>query len=132
LVTAPPGGAPPIVTSVAFPAVRTRTRAILNGSVGGNLKIGRVWWLHGGIYVDQSPTLDSDAFFQSVDFYGFRAGCSLRQPMGFEGSIGIGYELGLSSRPPGFGPPVAGTSPAPNGSLNIHTFSILLALGYRF
>ncbi len=132
LVTAPPGGGSPMVTNLAFPTVLTRTRAILNGSLGGNLRLSPIWWLHGGFYVDQSPSLTSDAFFQSVDFYGVRAGCSLRQEKGFEGSIGVGYELGLSNRPPGFGPPLNGSPPEPVGSLNIHTFSILLALGYKF
>jgi hypothetical protein len=132
LVTAPPGGASPTVTSLAFPTVLTRTRSILNASIGGNLKLSPIWWLHGGFYVDQSPTYTTDAFFQSVNFYGVRTGCSLRQEKGFEGSIGLGYELGLSSRPPGFGPPLNGLPPPPVGSLNIHTFSILLALGYRF
>jgi hypothetical protein len=132
LVTAPPGGVPPTVTSVEFPDVRTRTRAILNASLGGNLRLTEEWWLHGGLYVNQSPTYTNDAFFQAIDFYGIRAGCSLRQEKGLSGSLGMGYELGLSSRPPGIGTPVGGSLTPASGGLNIHTFSLLLAIGYRF
>jgi hypothetical protein len=132
LVTAQPGGTSPMITSVVFPDIVTHTRAILNGSIGGNYRIDQLWWLHGGFYIDQAPTGSDDPFFQSIDFYGVRVGCSLREEKGLSGSIGLGYELGLSNRPPGPGTPVGGPPPPASGSLNIHTFSLLLAIGYKF
>jgi hypothetical protein len=131
VVTATSGGAP-VVSTVSFPDVVTGTRSHLNGSLGGNLKLSDKWWIHGGFYIDQSPYNVNDAFFQAIDFYGVRAGVSLRQPKGLEGSFGMGYELGISNRAPGIGIPLDGVPPSATGSLNIHTFSILLAIGYRF
>jgi len=131
LVTAAPGGSAPVVTNAVFPDIRTQTRSILNASIGGNYHLERKWWLHGGFYLDQSPTSSNDPFFEPVDFYGVRAGCSLRQSTGLEGSMGVGYELGLSNRPPGTQSPIGNISPTA-GNLSIHTFSLLLAIGYRF
>jgi hypothetical protein len=130
-VSATPGGGAPVVVNSPFPDIRTESRAILNASVGGNYQFRENWWFHGGLYIDQSPTAANDPFFQPVDFYGLRAGCSLRQPTGLSGSLGVGYELGLSSRPPGTGN-LLGNTPTAEGNLNIHTFSLLLAVGYRF
>ncbi len=131
LVTSAPGGSAPVVTTSTFPDIRTQTRSILNASIGGNYHLEKKWWLHGGFYLDQSPTSSSDPFFEPVDFYGVRAGCSLRQPTGLSGSFGMGYELGLSNRPPGTQSPIGNLTPT-TGNLSIHTFSLLLAIGYRF
>jgi len=131
LVSAVPGGSAPIVANTIFPDIRTQTRSILNASIGGNYHLEKKWWLHGGFYLDQSPTTSNDPFFEPVNFYGVRAGCSLRQTTGFSGSLGLGYELGLSNRPPGAVSPV-GNLPSASGNLSIHTFSLLLAIGYRF
>jgi hypothetical protein len=132
LVTAMGGGANPVVTSIPFPAVRTQTRSIVNGSLGGNMRIGELWWLHGGGYLSQSPTYATDPFFQAVDYYGFRVGCSLREKKGFLGSIGLGYEVGTTARAVGIGSFPGTMPPATPGSVTIQTISILLALGYAF
>ena len=131
LVTAGPEGSAPLVTSTVFQDIRTQTRSLLNASIGGNYHLEKKWWLHGGFYLDQSPTGSSDPFFEPVNFYGVRAGCSLRQSTGLEGSLGAGYELGLSNRPPGTQSPIGSLTPT-TGNLSIHTFSLLLAIGYRF
>jgi hypothetical protein len=131
LVTAGAEGSAPVVANTVFPDIRTQTRSILNASIGGNYHLQKKWWLHGGFYLDQSPTSSSDPFFEPVDFYGVRAGCSLRQTTGFSGSLGLGYELGISNRPPGTQSPVGNVAPT-SGNLSIHTFSLLLAIGYRF
>jgi hypothetical protein len=132
LVSAQPGGLNPMVTTVVFPDLVTHTKGILNGSLGGNYRLDRHWWVHGGFYVDQAPTTSTDPFFQPIDFYGVRVGGSLREDKGLSGSIGLGYELGVAGRPPGSGNPVGGAPLPANGNLYIHTFSLLLAIGYRF
>jgi hypothetical protein len=132
VVTAQGGGTSPVVTSTPFPSVQTSTRSILNGSFGGNMRLGEVWWLHAGAFISQAPTYANDPFFQAFDFYGFRAGASLRQKKGFTGSIGLGYEIGKSARAVGLGS-FPGTVPTPgNGGLTVQTLSLLLAVGYNF
>ena len=131
LVTAGSGGTAPVVVNNPFPDIRTGTRSILNVSVGGNYHLTQKWWLEGGMYFDQSPTGNTDPFFESTDFYGVRAGCSLREEKGLTGSFGVGYELGFSEKPPGASSPL-GAAQLGQGDLDVHTFTLLLAVGYRF
>jgi hypothetical protein len=132
LVTAMAGGTSPMVTNVPFPTIRTQTRSIMNGSLGGNYRLSEIWWLHGGVFLSQAPTYADDPFFQAIDFYGFRVGCSLREKKGFLGSIGFGYEVGTTARAVGTGTFPGLPPPTTPGNVTIQTFSILLALGYAF
>jgi long-subunit fatty acid transport protein len=132
VATAPNVGGPAQVATSPFHSIETANRSVLNGSIGGNYKFDERWRFHLGAYWSQAPTNDSDSFFQPIDFYGIRAGVALTEESGPSGSLGLGYEYGHSNRPIA-SPSLPGTAAAPaSGELDIHTFSLLLALSYGF
>jgi hypothetical protein len=122
VVTTPNGGIPATVTA-AFPDLKFGTRTLLNAGFGGRVKLSKRLTLNGGFYVAQSPIATGIRLFQSVNLYGARVGVAAVVDK-LSGSIGFGYETGLTSR--------TATETLNFASLRIQTLTLLLSVAYKF
>lgn len=123
-VSSPPGGPPVQATLEPIPYAG---RAIVDLALGGSLALPGAWRLHGGVYLSPSPVAPGSAYFRQTDLWGLRTGVSF-QGERLSGSVGVGYETGLSSGSPGAAG--LGTSPV-DGAVRIQHVALTIAAEYR-
>jgi hypothetical protein len=112
---------PPLITNSA--------RRVLNGELGGNVRLGRRATLHAGFYTAFSPVEDAATSpFRKADLYGFTGGADL-QFGGFGMSLGAGYEFGTSSQTAG---PVVLGNVLSASEISLQSLSLLYAFSYQF
>ena len=90
-------GVPPTVTTEPFNGRTFESRAIVNVSVGGHLRLDArgVWKLHAGFNTDRSPVGDADTFFTRVNLMNATLGVSARATH-IGGSLGVTYQWGTT------------------------------------
>jgi hypothetical protein len=124
VVTTPIGGPPSTVTA-QFPDLRFGTRMLFNAGIGGRVRLSRLFTFNGGLYVDQTPIAPGVRIFQAINLYGARAGVAVTTET-LSGSMGLGYETGLSGSQPSPGDPTR------LASLRVQTLTLLLSIAYKF
>ena len=95
-VTTPPGGAP---AQSPFAPIVFQGKAVVDLALGGSWAPTKATRIHGGVYVSPSPVATGSSQFRQTDLYGIRIGFSLEGEK-LSGSVGFGYETGLSSASP--------------------------------
>ena len=123
-VTSPPGG-PPVQTPLE--PIPYSGRAVLDLALGGSLDLPGAWRLHGGVYLSPSPVAPGSPYFRQTDLWGVRTGVSFEGER-LSGSVGLGYETGLSSSSPGGG----GVAASPvDGAVRVQHVALTIAAEYR-
>jgi hypothetical protein len=123
-VTVPPGG-PPVQSP--FTPIQYQGRAVVDVALGGSWAASRSVRLHAGVYMSPSPVAIGSPFFRQTDLYGTRAGVSVRGEK-LSGSIGLGYETGLSSASPSLG---SGATTPIDDRVRFNRLSVVLGGEYR-
>jgi hypothetical protein len=123
-------GVPPATTISPFPAQVWGTRNIVDLNFGGSVRLSKLVKVLAGFYTDHAPGNVQSSFFQSITFYGVRAGVSFNSPS-LSGSVGLGYEWGSTTVPLQANFPNS-TPINLNQPLNLQTLSLLFALAYVF
>jgi hypothetical protein len=123
-VTLPPGGAP---AESPFTPVEYVGRAVLDLALGGTWAASGAVRLHAGVYMSPSPVAAGSSVFRQTDLYGARAGVSVRGQK-LSGSVGLGYETGLSSASPN---PAPGGAAAMDDRARLQRFSIVIAFEFE-
>jgi hypothetical protein len=121
---------PPQTVVSPFPTQVWGTRNIVDLNFGGDVRVSKLIKLLAGFYSDHAPGNVPSNVFQTITFYGVRAGVSFNSSS-LSGSVGLGYEWGSTSVPlktsfPG-GPVITTNAP-----LSLTTISLLFALAYVF
>src|SRR5215472_7026980 len=84
-------------TQQPLPTLTYAARRVFNVSVGGNLKLSRMFTLHGGFYTSFSPVADAmTSPLRQADLYGVTSGIDF-QLEHFSASLGAGYQFGTSA-----------------------------------
>jgi len=110
------------------PVVPYAARQVINGALGGNVKVGKISTLHAGFNTSLSPVADPGAApFRQANLYGVTAGFDFQlDHFGF--SLGAGYQWGWSAATP---LDIAGQTVQGSG-LKLETVSILYAISFNF
>lgn len=127
-VTTTSGGAP-TVQSTSLPDAINDAKALLNGAIGGKLKLSPVLTLHGGFFTSFSPVKDPENFFfRKADLYGVTTGLTFEAAR-FSGTLGFGYQFG-NSEPFGVRSPLSGE--ATEARLDVDSITGLYSLTVTF
>ncbi len=104
-------GSTPTQTTIQEPGVTFDGRSFVNAALGGRLRVGKAWWLNGGVYSDRSPgTFEGNALFNEVDFTGVTLGTTHERPSGST-TLGLVYLTGAAEVPFEATPSIVPTPP---------------------
>jgi len=115
-------------TNAPFDGINFETRPVLSGSVGGALQVSRLIALHGGFFLNRSPSRNNDTSFPQVNLYGGAGGATLTTRH-FVGSAGLTFSYGTS---PDFG--LAEGLPGNNIDVQVRllTLAAIFSISYTF
>jgi len=118
----------PATREIPFPTITYRARQVWNWSVGAQLMLSTNFSLSGGMYVDSSPVDLETPVFRRVDLIGLRGGVSFHSAK-VSGSVGLGWEHGKASDDLF---PVGVPIPGEQAEITLDTFSVILAVSFKF
>ena len=123
-VTVPPGGAP-----IETPAesVAYHSRAVLDASLGGMLRLNPTLRLHAGLFLLPSPVGGASELLRQTNLAGARAGVSFEFQR-LAASVGLGYQRGEPSASPNF---AAAAGTPVNDSVVVHHVTLAFAAEFR-
>ena len=114
-------------TQQPLPTLTYAARRVFNVSVGGNLKLTRMFTLHGGFYTSFSPVADASASpLRQADLYGVTSGIDF-QLEHFSASLGAGYQFGTSAASG-----VAINDQVDKSTVKLEAISLFYAFSYEF
>ncbi|MBS2032205.1 MAG: hypothetical protein JST54_30175 [Deltaproteobacteria bacterium] len=115
-------------TTAPFDGINYETRPVLSGSVGGALQVSRLVALHGGFFLNRSPSRNTNTNFPQVNLYGGAAGGTLTTRH-FVGSAGMTFSYGKS---PDFGLAQGLPGTSVDVQVRLLTIAAIFAISYTF